>query len=91
MGINYTGTYTSGDYQASGIASGTTVAQPVRGTANNTGTGTFMTTDGAEGWTRIKGKIVTGDAGTFSIQALKLVSQTFTVRASSWAWVCKVA
>lgn len=92
MGINYSGTFTSADYQASGIGSTATgLAASVRGTANNTATGTFLTVASVEGWTSIMGKIVTGGSGTFSIRALKLTSGSFTIRASSWFVITKVA
>lgn len=89
FGVQYTGTVTG--VQALAVGSNTGVA-PVttRITAKYTA-GAVMLPTAAEGQVIMHGMIIVSTAGNFSIQALKVTSQTLTIRAGSHVNIIKVA
>jgi hypothetical protein len=91
LAMNYTGTTTSVDYNHFGQLATTTLGATARVTAINTASTTLGTTASAETLARMTGKIVVSDGGSLVVRGLKVTSGTYTVRASSFLRVTKVA
>lgn len=91
FGAQYSGTLTSIEATFVGQLSGTTWAATARITAKNTASTVVMTTSAAECQVYLTGQVVVSGSGNFTIQGLKVTSQTLTIRSSSWVKAVKVA
>jgi len=89
FGAQFSGTTTSLECECLGNQSGVTLVTRI--TAKNTAGGVVCNVSAVDWMVRITGLVIVTTSGNFSIQALKVTSQTLFIRPGSFVILNKIA